>query len=49
MANSAFVFGFGLAIAFGKSESGPEEMGTPGEVGYDSDYGASDVRTLSAH
>jgi hypothetical protein len=42
-------FGFGLAIAFSKSESDPEEMGTPGEVGYDSHHGSADIRNLSTH
>lgn len=43
------IFGSGLAIAFSKSESDPEEMGTPGEVGYDSHHGSADIRNLSTH
>jgi hypothetical protein len=39
-------FKFGLAIAFRKSVSDPEGKGTPGEVGYDSHHGTTDIRNL---
>jgi hypothetical protein len=46
---SETLLGFGSAIAFRKAGVTQNEMGTPGEVGYDSHHGTADIRNLSSH
>jgi hypothetical protein len=46
---SAMPLGFGSAIAFRKVRVTQNEMGTLGEVGYDSHHGTADIRNLSTH
>src|ERR1700687_1899789 len=46
---SATPLGFGSAIAFRKVRVTQNEMGTPGEVGYDSHHGTADISNLSTH